>query len=68
MDDTPGPVAAAQEALEAEALFEASRPAQTRAMRRLEYSLLALVAVLTSTLAFTFFFFDIDLAQLNTYG
>ncbi len=68
MDDTPGPVTAAQEALEAEALFEASRPAQTRAMRRLEYSLLALVAVLTSTLAFAFFFFDIDLAQLNTYG
>lgn len=71
MNDTPsppGPVAAAQEALEAEARFEASRPAETRAMRRLEYSLLALVAILTSTLAFAFFFFDIDLAQLSTYG
>ncbi len=71
MDDSPiplGPVAAAQEALEAEARFEASRPAQTRAVRRLEYSLLALMAVITSTLAFAFFFFDIDLAQLNTYG
>jgi len=71
MDDTPiplGPVAAAQEALGAEAQFEASLPAQSWAARRLEYTLLALVAVLTSTLAFAFFFFDIDLAQLNTYG
>ena len=62
------PVATAQEALEAEALYQSSHPALSWAARRLEYGLLILVAVLTSTLAFAFFFFDIDLAQLTTYG
>ena len=35
---------------------------------RLEYGLLALVAVLITASAFVFFFFDVGLAQLNTYG
>jgi len=35
---------------------------------RLEYGLLATAAILITASAFVFFFFDINLAQLNTYG
>lgn len=35
---------------------------------RLEYALLASLAALVTASAFLFFFFDIDLAQLTTYG
>ncbi|OGO50281.1 MAG: hypothetical protein A2148_06470 [Chloroflexi bacterium RBG_16_68_14] len=35
---------------------------------RLEYGLLAAMAALITAFAFVFFFFDIDLAQLTTYG
>ncbi len=35
---------------------------------RLEYGLLAAIAVLTTAFAFIFFFFDISYAQLTTYG
>ena len=41
---------------------------QPWSVRRLEYSLLVLTTVLITALAFAFFFFDIDLAQLTTYG
>jgi membrane protein YqaA with SNARE-associated domain len=39
-----------------------------RSLLRLEYLLLAAVGLLITTLAFIFFFFDVSLAQLNTYG
>ncbi len=42
--------------------------AQPWSVWRLEYGLLVAMAVLTTAFAFTFFFFDIDLAQLTTYG
>lgn len=42
--------------------------AQPWFVRRLEYGLLAAMAVLITAFAFIFFFFDIDLAQLTTYG
>ncbi len=35
---------------------------------RLEYALLALMVLLTTSFAFLFFFFDLDFAQLSTYG
>lgn len=35
---------------------------------RLEYALLAAITVLTTAFAFSFFFFDIDLAKLTTFG
>ncbi len=35
---------------------------------RLEYALLALMALLITAFTFVFFFFDIDYAQLSTYG
>lgn len=37
-------------------------------VRRLEYGLLAATAILVTTFAFIPFFFDIDFAQLTTYG
>ncbi len=46
----------------------ASGTAEARRAGRLEYGLLAAVAILITVLAFVFFFLDPDLAQLNTYG
>ena len=41
---------------------------RTWSVWRLEYGLLATAAILVTASAFVFFFFDINLAQLNTYG
>jgi uncharacterized membrane protein YdjX (TVP38/TMEM64 family) len=47
-------------------------PEAARARRlligRLEYALLAAVLLLITALAFTFFYFDVDIARLTTYG
>ncbi len=62
-DPAPAP---SRELAEPEAAAEqAAAPAR---LPVLEYALLALAAVLVTTLAFVFFFFDISLAQLQTYG
>ena len=48
-----------------EAPGEAVRP---RSIRRLEYGLLAAAAALITALAFVFFLFGLNIAQLGTYG
>ncbi|MDP3769302.1 MAG: VTT domain-containing protein, partial [Dehalococcoidia bacterium] len=58
-------IAASKEATVEE---ERATAVQPTSVWRLEYGLLALIAVLITILAFVFFFFDIDLAQLTTYG
>lgn len=47
-----------------------AEPASARgwAVWRLEYALLAALALLVTASAFIFFFFDLDLSQLTTYG
>jgi membrane protein YqaA with SNARE-associated domain len=58
----------------AESAVDSSEPADTAPqgaawrLQRLEYGLVLLTALLVTGFAFAFFFFDIDLAQLTTYG
>ncbi len=42
--------------------------AHSQLIRRLEYGLVAAAVALVSGFAFVFFFFDVELAQLTTYG
>lgn len=52
----------------AEPLTPPAEVTQAWSVWRLEYALLALIALLVTASAFVFFFFDIDFAQLSTYG